>query len=96
MSAYQLIIGLRKDKIANLRASIDAAQLRKIDSVPESDALVSCATASCQEASVEGAPINGFDSGLMIWKSFQGSVWSSWPNEKLIIIASWSQLVFIM
>ena len=47
MSAYQLIICLRKDKIANLRASVDAAQLRKINSVPESDALISRATSSC-------------------------------------------------
>ena len=66
MSAYQLIICLRKDKIANLRASVYAAQLRKIDSVPESDALISRATTGCQEASVEGAPIDGFHSGLMV------------------------------
>ena len=66
MGTHQLIIGLRKDKIANLGASVDAAQLGKIDSVPESDALISRATTGCQEASVERAPIDGFHSGLMV------------------------------
>lgn len=66
VSAYKLIVGLREDQIANLRASVDAVQRRQVDSVPEADALVSRATSSSQKASVKRAPVNSFDSRLVI------------------------------
>jgi len=52
MSAHQLVIGLREDEVADLRASVDSAQGVQSQRVPEPDVLVSRAAARCKKTSV--------------------------------------------
>jgi hypothetical protein len=66
MGTHQLIVGLREDQVANLTASVDAVKLAQADGVPQTDALVSGAAASCQQTSVQRAPVDSFHCSLVI------------------------------
>lgn len=40
MRADQLVVGLREDEVADLRARVDAVQWIQVDRIPESNTLV--------------------------------------------------------
>jgi hypothetical protein len=66
MSAHYLISSPRKHQVANLRPSIHTVDMRERKCVPETDALVSCATSCSQQSSLLGTPPYGFNSCLVL------------------------------
>ena len=66
MCAYDFVVGLGKYQVADLGAGVDAIQRSQIQSVPESDALISGAATCCEQASVKWGPVDGLHGCLMI------------------------------
>ena len=71
VSADQLVIGLREDKIADLAASVYCTYGLQSERVPETNVLVSRATSGCQKTSVQRTPVDRFYSGLVLRKLAQ-------------------------
>lgn len=69
MRAHQLVVRFREYQVADLWSSINAIEWSQVQCVPESDALVSRATTCGQETSMKWAPVDSFDSSLMVGES---------------------------
>ena len=91
MSADQLVVGLREDKIADLAARIDCTYGLQSERVPEANVLVSRATPCCQETSVQRTPVDRFYSGLVLRKLAQRLLIVARhhvPDHELVVIAT--------
>ena len=98
MSTHNLICRPRKHQVTHLRPSIYTVYVLKIEGVPKSDALVSSSSSSSEKSSLLRTPSNSFNCCLMLIK-FGKIIFSMryrLPYEEFIIIASRSNLVFIM
>ena len=82
-----------------MTSGVDGADRLQSESVPKSDVLVSCAASSRQKTSVQGAPINGFDSGLMLGKLGEWLIVETMadvPNHQLVVVAAGGEHFFIV
>ena len=74
---------------------VDGIQWRSCGSVPESDALVSSATARSNQPMLVGRPGQGFDCGLVIRESDHWGGVVQPPDVELIVVAARGQLSII-
>ena len=88
MRADKLIVGLGENEVAHLRTGINAVQRRQVDCVPEANALIGGAASGGEEATVERAPINSLDSGVVIRELFKWLVTIARPDDQLVIVTS--------
>lgn len=90
MSTNNLICSAREHEITYLGACVHTIDMIEGQSVPESDALVSCASTSSEKTSLLRTPSYSFDSGLMLIKLGQWllTVRVRLPYEKLVVIST--------
>ena len=71
-----------------MRASINAAQWVEVDRIPKPDALIRGTSASSEQASVQGRPVDGFNGCLMLRELGERLRTLRRPNEQLVVVTA--------